>query len=121
MARPRKEEAPKVAKKLTEQQFLEQNPEATSYQMLLAGVITEERYNEINRTPAGVKVEVKEVPNLVKPRLTQISNPYKVQENVYESNRDVVLVEKSSGKRTSLSLVAAKKELIKYPNKFIIE
>lgn len=119
MGRPKKED------KLTEQEFLEQNPSATPYELLSEGIITQKRYEELVALPEPVKQEVKEIPphketervkptivtHKIIPELTSFSAP---------KGTRVYLKDKVSGKSTLMSKGSAEREKRKYPNRYEI-
>lgn len=121
--RPKKEE-----KKLTEQEYLSQNPNATAYEMVKAGVINQSRFDELSKAPEPVKMADKmqvqeEIPmQKVKPTIV-ITNPIIPQLSslaIPENKGRAYLKDKITGKSTLMSRGSAEREKKKYPNRYEI-
>lgn len=126
MGRPRKEETPK---KLTEQEFLLQNPNATPYNMVTAGVITAKRFEELSKAPEPVRQKIHEEeegeeiqkikPEIVKPTQVFIQ-PQLTSFTPTPNGTRVYLKDKKTAKTTLMSRGSAEREKKKYPNRYEI-
>lgn len=97
-----------------EEKYRKENPKATPYDMLVAKVINEKRYNELESQPAPQPVHSEKL----QPVLTKIEMPVYHE---YQSNRMAVLVDLTNGKRTEMSLGRAEAERRKYPQRYKIQ
>ena len=109
-----------------EEKYRSEHPNATPYEMLTEGVITQKRFDELNIMPEPQKPvmhekEEKEMAK-VKPTIV-ITNPIipELTSFVQPSyGGRVHLKDKTTGKATLMSRGSAEREVKKYPNRYEI-
>lgn len=118
-----------MANKTKEQKYLDSNPDATPYDMLMAGVINQERFDELeganngnatqavdeflqNKSARPSKVIVHETdPKPIQPRLSTHA----------AGTARVFLLDKKMGKTTAMARGAAERMVRKYPQRYEIK
>lgn len=121
---------PKEPKKTNEQEYLAQHPNSSPYDLLMAGVINQSRFDELSKAPEPVnmadKLQVQEEKPLeqqkVKPTIV-ITNPIipKLSDLAIPQNKGrAYLKDKTTGKSTLMSRGSAEREKKKYPNRYEI-